>query len=89
MRKVCPYINKHSFTGKLYYINKTISLCFQIHVLGPTEVLPHIQHRLGKLQSKFGTPFVLDRYVTLALFLMTVLLVLSSSLVLYLYGYGR
>ncbi|KAI5740846.1 hypothetical protein M8J76_007861 [Diaphorina citri] len=66
-----------------------ISILYKIHVLGPAEVLPHLQHRLGRLQSKFGTPFVLDRYVTLALFLMTVLLVLSSSLVLYLYGYGR
>uniref|UniRef100_A0A8D8R8K1 Protein tincar n=1 Tax=Cacopsylla melanoneura TaxID=428564 RepID=A0A8D8R8K1_9HEMI len=66
-----------------------ISILYKIHVLGPTEVLPHLQHRLGKFQSKFGTPFVLDRYVTLALFLMTVFLVLSSSLVLYLYGYGR
>lgn len=45
--------------------------------------------RLSKWTSRFGTPFILNREVTLALYVMSVVLILVSSLVLYLYGYGR
>lgn len=56
---------------------------FQVHVVGPSGIL-------SSLPLKFGNHFfLLNPHVTIALLIFTTSLVLSSSLVLYLYGYGR
>ncbi|KAF6217352.1 hypothetical protein GE061_001706 [Apolygus lucorum] len=60
-----------------------ICVLYKVHVIGPSEVLTSIP-------AKFGAGFfLLNAHVTLALLFLTVALVTSSSLVLYLYGYGR
>lgn len=43
----------------------------------------------GTTPSPGRSPFLLDAHVTLALFVLSTLLILASSLVLYLYGHGR
>ncbi|KAL0269560.1 UNVERIFIED_CONTAM: hypothetical protein PYX00_007252 [Menopon gallinae] len=61
-----------------------MSVLYKVQVVGAFEALP-----LLKKAHSIGSPFLLDNYVTLGLFVLSSLLVLSTSLVLYLYGYGR
>ncbi|KAL1110250.1 hypothetical protein AAG570_008327 [Ranatra chinensis] len=60
-----------------------VCVLYKVHVIGPSEVLTSLPARFG---DNF---FLLNPHVTLALLVLTTGLVLSSSLVLYLYGYGR
>lgn len=73
------------------YVNEINGvLCYlQVHVIGAKEAIPLLSLRLSKWAMRFGTPFILNKEVTIALYVMSVILVLVSSLVLYLYGYGR
>ncbi|XP_014289196.1 protein tincar [Halyomorpha halys] len=65
------------------FVYAGVCILYKVHVVGPSEVLK-------TLPLKFGNHFfLLNSRVTLALLILTSCLVLSSSLVLYLYGYGR
>lgn len=57
-----------------------VSVLYKVQVVGAAEALPLL---------RIPQPFLLNAYVTLALFVLSSMLVLASSLVLYLYGYGR
>ncbi|KAK6639249.1 hypothetical protein RUM43_007520 [Polyplax serrata] len=61
-----------------------VSVLYKVQVAGVHDALPIL-----KKSTTLGTPFLLDAYFTLGLFLLSSVLVLSTSLVLYLYGYGR
>uniref|UniRef100_A0A1B6EGG5 Protein tincar n=1 Tax=Clastoptera arizonana TaxID=38151 RepID=A0A1B6EGG5_9HEMI len=65
-----------------------VCVLYKIHVIGPAEALSTLHSKIG---LSFGIPqnFLLNRNVTLALFILSSVLVFNSSLVLYLYGYGR
>ncbi|CAH0394830.1 unnamed protein product [Bemisia tabaci] len=52
------------------------------------SLVRHIAGRAG-LGARLKSPFILNTHVTLALFAMSTILLLFSSHVLYLYGYGR
>lgn len=65
------------------FIYAGVCILYKVHVIGPSGIL-------SSLPMKFGNHFfLLNPHVTLALLVFTICLVLSSSLVLYLYGYGR
>nr|XP_018896638.1 PREDICTED: protein tincar-like isoform X2 [Bemisia tabaci] len=68
-----------------------VSILYKIHVLGPSEMVSLVRHIAGRagLGSRLKSPFILNTHVTLALFAMSTILLLFSSHVLYLYGYGR
>jgi hypothetical protein len=57
-----------------------ISVLYKVQMVGAAESLPLL---------RTTQPFLLNAHVTLALFVLSSILVLASSLVLYLYGYGR
>ncbi|XP_046689315.1 protein tincar isoform X3 [Homalodisca vitripennis] len=65
-----------------------VSVLYKVHVIGPSEALPLLHQRVG-LSPSMPQHFLLNREITLALFIFSSLLVIKSSLVLYLYGYGR
>ena len=56
-----------------------ICVLYRVQVIGAAEALPIMPQQ----------PFILNAHVSLALFILSSGLVLASSLVLYLYGYGR
>ncbi|XP_014250524.1 protein tincar [Cimex lectularius] len=60
-----------------------ISVLYKVHLIGPSELLTALPTRFG------STFFLLNPYSTLVLYMLTLALILLSSLVLYLYGYGR
>ncbi|XP_008202989.1 protein tincar isoform X3 [Nasonia vitripennis] len=79
-----------------------MSILYKIQVVGPMKVLPLLRHRtvptttstlsgIGALSSFFGSDrfFLLNPHVTLGIFALSSLLVLCSSMVMYLYAYGR
>ncbi|XP_063223104.1 protein tincar [Bacillus rossius redtenbacheri] len=55
---------------------------YKVQVYGPAEALPLLPRRAE-------SPLLLNTQVSLALYVLSSVLVLASSLVLYLYGYGR
>jgi len=57
-----------------------VSVLYKVQVVGAAKSLPLL---------RTPQPFLLNAHVTLALFVLSNVLVLASSLVLYLYGYGR
>lgn len=62
--------------------------------MGPLKVLPLLRHRTITIASTITTLFgdsyfVLNPHVTLALFGLSNLLVLCTSMVMYMYAYGR
>ncbi|RZF42831.1 hypothetical protein LSTR_LSTR003655, partial [Laodelphax striatellus] len=65
-----------------------VCVIYKVHVIGPTEALPLLQHR-STLSLGIPQHFLLNAHITLGLFLLSTLLVTLSSMVLYLYGYGR
>lgn len=67
-----------------------MSILYKVQVIGPWKTLPLLKHQPGGFSPNGGmSPFLLNPQVTLALYLLSILLVLSSSLVLYLYGHTR
>ncbi|XP_043289073.1 protein tincar isoform X2 [Venturia canescens] len=71
-----------------------MSVLYKIQVVGPLKVLPLLRHRTvstaSTISSFFGDSyFLLNPHVTLALFALSSLLVLCSSMVMYLYAHGR
>ncbi|XP_068085891.1 protein tincar [Anabrus simplex] len=65
-----------------------LCVLYKVQVLGAKEALPMLHCRMNQ-NAEGGSPFLLNTHVTLALFVLSNVLVLASSLVLYLYGYGR
>ncbi|XP_069698499.1 protein tincar-like isoform X1 [Periplaneta americana] len=59
-----------------------VCVLYKVQVVGAADALPPLPHHTQE-------PFLLNSHVTLALFVMSNMLILASSLVLYLYGYGR
>ncbi|XP_066586279.1 protein tincar isoform X2 [Prorops nasuta] len=71
-----------------------MSVLYKIQVVGPLKVLPALRHRSAGTASTISTIFgdsyfLLNPHVTLALFALSSLLVLCSSMVMYLYAHGR
>ncbi|XP_015113177.1 protein tincar isoform X2 [Diachasma alloeum] len=80
-----------------------MSILYKVQVVGPQKVLPLMRHRTVHptpvpssgaqrvISNLFGdnSHFLLNPHVTLALFALSSLLVLCSSMVTYLYAYGR
>ncbi|XP_018335612.1 protein tincar isoform X2 [Agrilus planipennis] len=67
-----------------------MSVLYRVQVVGVWKVLPLLKPQPGGVSPLGGiSPFLLNPQVTLALYILYSLLVLSSSLVLYLYGYTR
>ncbi|XP_063927551.1 protein tincar isoform X2 [Zophobas morio] len=67
-----------------------MSILYKVQIVGGWKTLPLLKHEHSTLFtfSKMS-PFLLNPQVTLALYMMSTLLILSSSLVLYLYGHTR
>ncbi|XP_068897552.1 protein tincar isoform X2 [Tenebrio molitor] len=67
-----------------------MSILYKVQIVGGWKSLPLLKHEPSTLFtfSKMS-PFLLNPQVTLALYMMSTLLILSSSLVLYLYGHTR
>ncbi|XP_008198381.1 protein tincar isoform X2 [Tribolium castaneum] len=67
-----------------------MSILYKVQIVGGWKTLPLLKHEPTTLFtfSKLS-PFLLNPQVTLALYMMSTLLILSSSLVLYLYGHTR
>ncbi|XP_065155259.1 protein tincar-like isoform X2 [Atheta coriaria] len=68
-----------------------MSVLYKVQIVGPWKALPLMKHHLGGVTSPLGgiSPFLLNPQVTLALYILSLLLILASSLVLYLYGHTR
>ncbi|XP_030768318.1 protein tincar isoform X3 [Sitophilus oryzae] len=67
-----------------------MSILYKIHVANLWTSLPLLQHS-PRLYKNFdrATPFLLNAEVTFALFMLSTLLVLASSVVMYFYGHTR
>ncbi|KAF7273201.1 hypothetical protein GWI33_014092 [Rhynchophorus ferrugineus] len=67
-----------------------MSILYKIHVAKLWKSLPLLQHS-PRLYNNFdsATPFLLNAEVTFALFMLSTLLVLASSVVMYFYGHTR
>lgn len=57
---------------------------FQVQVVGIDQAVPLLRRHVSS-----DPPFLLNANVSLGLFVLSQILVIASSLVLYLYGYGR
>jgi hypothetical protein len=72
-----------------------MSVLYKVQVVGPLKVLPLLRHRTvttstSAMSTLFGDRFfLLNPHVTLGIFALSSLLVLCSSMVMYLYAYGR
>lgn len=67
-----------------------MSILYKVQVYGSLKVLPLLKHKPGGISPLGGiSPFLLNPQVTLALYILSCLLVLASSLVLHLYGHTR
>ncbi|XP_043671672.1 protein tincar isoform X4 [Vespula pensylvanica] len=71
-----------------------MSVLYKVQVVGPLKVLPLLRHRTVTTASTISTIFgdsyfLLNPHVTLALFALSSLLVLCSSMVMYFYAHGR
>ncbi|XP_047353416.1 protein tincar isoform X4 [Vespa velutina] len=71
-----------------------MSVLYKVQVVGPLKVLPLLRHRTVATASTISTIFgdsyfLLNPHVTLALFALSSLLVLCSSMVMYFYAHGR
>lgn len=94
---ICWHV--HFIQGNLFVFQKKKKqnkLCvlkyFQVHVAGVWKSLPllkHISHTNIYSFSDENSPFLLNSQVTFALYILSTLLVLSSSIVLYFYGHTR
>ncbi|XP_043494282.1 protein tincar isoform X4 [Polistes fuscatus] len=71
-----------------------MSVLYKVQVVGPLKVLPLLRSRTVPTASTISTIFgdsyfLLNPHVTLALFALSSLLVLCSSMVMYFYAHGR
>lgn len=74
----------------VYFKNKFLNIFLQVQIIGAWKALPLLKHQPGGLSTLGGSsPFLLNPQVTLVLYILSCLLILASSLVLYLYGHTR
>ncbi|XP_056634976.1 protein tincar [Diorhabda sublineata] len=66
-----------------------MSVLYKVHVVGVWKVLPLLKHNAKVYNFGNPTPFLLNSQVTFALYTLSTLLVLASSIVLYFYGHTR
>ncbi|GLV44477.1 tincar [Carabus blaptoides fortunei] len=67
-----------------------MSVLYKVQIIGAWKALPLLRHYPDGMSPLGGkSPFLLNPHVTLSLFCLSSLLILSSSLILYLYGHGR
>lgn len=60
-----------------------------MHVVGVWKALPLLKHNSRVYNFGNPTPFLLNSQVTFAMYILSTLLVLASSIVLYFYGHTR
>ncbi|CAH0554998.1 unnamed protein product [Brassicogethes aeneus] len=67
-----------------------MSILYKVHIAGVWKSLPLLKHNARSVYT-FGspTPFLLNSQVTFGMYMLSTLLVLSSSIVLYFYGHTR
>ncbi|CAH1115016.1 unnamed protein product [Psylliodes chrysocephalus] len=66
-----------------------MSILYKVHVVGVWKALPLLKHNAKVYNFGNPTPFLLNSQVTFALYILSTLLVLASSIVLYFYGHTR
>ncbi|KAL3268994.1 hypothetical protein HHI36_008079 [Cryptolaemus montrouzieri] len=66
-----------------------MTILYKVQVAGIWKSLPLLKHTNFALISSKSTPFLLNAQVTLGLYLLSTLLVIASSLILYFYGHTR
>ncbi|CAG9772839.1 unnamed protein product [Ceutorhynchus assimilis] len=68
-----------------------ISILYKIHVTNLWTSMPLLQQALPRLYNNFNklTPFLLNAEVTFGLYMLSTLLILASSVVMYFYGHTR
>nr|CAH7721515.1 unnamed protein product [Callosobruchus chinensis] len=66
-----------------------MSILYKVHVLGPAKALPLLSHNVRIYSFAGDSPFLLNPEVTFAMYILSTLLVLASSIVLYFYGHTR
>ncbi|XP_050303784.1 protein tincar [Anthonomus grandis grandis] len=68
-----------------------ISILYKIHVANVWSYLPFLHHHSSTIHNNFdkGTPFLLNAEVTFGLYMLSTLLILASSVVMYFYGHTR
>ncbi|CAG9830011.1 unnamed protein product [Diabrotica balteata] len=66
-----------------------MSILYKVHVVGVWKALPLLKHNAKVYSFGSPTPFLLNSQVTFALYTLSTLLVLASSIVLYFYGHTR
>lgn len=66
-----------------------MSILYKVQVSGVWKSLPLLKHSTNYLHMTRRTPFLLNSQVTLGLYLLSTLLVIASSLILYLYGHTK
>ncbi|KAJ8972556.1 hypothetical protein NQ314_000143, partial [Rhamnusium bicolor] len=64
-----------------------MSILYKVHVLGVWKALPLLKHNSRVYNFGNPTPFLLNSQVTFAMYILSTLLVLASSIVLYFYGH--
>ncbi|KAI4461529.1 protein tincar [Holotrichia oblita] len=63
---------------------------FEVQIMGGLKALPFYKHQIAKsMFTDNSTPFLLNSLVSILLYILYVLLIISSSLVFYLYGHIR
>ncbi|XP_018563624.1 protein tincar isoform X2 [Anoplophora glabripennis] len=66
-----------------------MSILYKVHVVGVWKALPLLKHNSRVYNFGNPTPFLLNSQVTFAMYILSTLLVLASSIVLYFYGHTR
>ncbi|KAK9890752.1 hypothetical protein WA026_012100 [Henosepilachna vigintioctopunctata] len=66
-----------------------MTILYKVQIAGVWKSLPLLKHTNFVLMSNRSTPFLLNAQVTLGLYLLSTLLVVASSLILYFYGHTR
>ncbi|CAH1156014.1 unnamed protein product [Phaedon cochleariae] len=66
-----------------------MSILYKVHVVGVWKALPLLKHNSRVYNFGSPTPFLLNSEVTFSLYILSTLLVLTSSIVLYFYGHTR
>ncbi|XP_023017809.1 transmembrane protein tincar isoform X2 [Leptinotarsa decemlineata] len=66
-----------------------MSILYKVHVVGVWKALPLLKHNSRVYNFGSPTPFLLNSEVTFAMYVLSTLLVLASSIVMYFYGHTR
>ncbi|GJQ71262.1 tinc [Trypoxylus dichotomus] len=67
-----------------------VSILYKVQIMGGLKALPFYKHQIAKsVFTHNSTPFLLNSLVSILLYILYILLIISSSLVFYLYGHIR